>query len=603
MIPTSTNVSVSVASKLPGSLDAIAILLHKQVDSNGAQLQQLPAELREAVEKLMAAKLVTGKSNELTVHLLDGTPVRQLLVVGLGNSREFSGECLREAGGVIARAARKYKLKRVALVVPPLPESLPGAPDAPAAGAGVDVGMDALATGLMLTSFDWNEYRGTVTAKTHQRGETAFTLIVREADLVSARAAGERAVVIAEGQNFARTIASRPGNEVNPPALAEIARAMAKEVGLTCRVLDEKEMKKLGMGGILAVGAGANRTPPRMIVMEHKGEGARGEGRGEPGRRETKGQGVRGKGRGEEGKKHSGSKSRPLLLAPDPSPLLIVGKAITFDTGGISIKPADKMGRMVFDKCGAMAVLGLMYAAAKLNLPGHIVGILASAENHISETAYRPGDLLRMYNGVTVEVTNTDAEGRLVLGDALAWGIEQFKPAAVVDLATLTGGCVVALGTIWAGLMSNSDALSKEITRSADDAGEKVWRLPQSQEVRDMLKSDFADIINAAGRWASPLTGGAFLSYFIPEDGKTPWVHLDIAGVAETEKDMPYYGKGATGWGVRTLVNWVSWRAGARGVDTPQSASDPREEDEDRRSRVVDRKMGRRSKSKTRKTR
>src|SRR5207302_156485 len=176
---------------------------------------------------------------------------------------------------------------------------------------------------------------------------------------------------------------------------------------------------------------------------------------------------------------------------------------------------AEKMGRMVFDKCGAMAVLGLMYSVARLKLPVNIVGILASAENHISETAYRPGDLLRMYNGVTVEVTNTDAEGRLVLGDALAWGIEQYKPRAVVDLATLTGGCVVALGHIWAGLMSNDDALAQEITRCADNAGEKVWRLPIGQEVRELLKSHFADIINAPRRWARPRTARALLSSLV----------------------------------------------------------------------------------------
>jgi leucyl aminopeptidase len=223
------------------------------------------------------------------------------------------------------------------------------------------------------------------------------------------------------------------------------------------------------------------------------------------------------------------------------------------------------MGRMVFDKCGAMAVLGLMYAVAKLKLPIPVVGILSSAENHISETAYRPGDILHMYNGVTVEVTNTDAEGRLVLGDALAWGIETYKPAAVVDLATLTGGCVIALGHIWAGLMSNDEALAAEVARSADNAGEKVWRLPIGEDVRELLKSDPADIVNSAGRWASPLTGGAFLSFFVPGgDGegkdKVPWVHLDIAGVAETEKELPFYAKGATGWGVRTLVDWVSSR-------------------------------------------
>ena len=219
------------------------------------------------------------------------------------------------------------------------------------------------------------------------------------------------------------------------------------------------------------------------------------------------------------------------------------------------------MRDMVFDKCGAMTVLGLMYAAAKLKLPINLVGILAAAENHISETSYRPGDLLRMYNGVTVEVADTDAEGRLVLADALAWGIEQYKPAAVVDLATLTGGVVVALGTFWCGLMSNDDTLAAEITLSADRTGEKVWRLPMGEEVREMIQGTFADIVNLAGKYASPLQGAAFLSHFIPENGKTPWVHLDIAGVADTEKPLTLYNKGATGWGVRTLVDWVTSRA------------------------------------------
>jgi leucyl aminopeptidase len=498
-------------------------------------MQRIPADLRKSVEQLLGAGMVTGKTNELTTQLIDGKPSRRLLVVGLGNIDVFSGECLREAAALVARAARKHKLRRVAMIVPPLPKTLPGKPDAQPSGPGVDVGTDALATGLMLASFDWLEYRGKVTKRKHEQEAIAFTLVFPDSELKAARESARRAVVIAEGQNFARTIASRPGNEINPPALAEVAQKFAREVGLKCRILDEKEMKRLGMGGILAVGAGSNRTPPRMIVLEHQGSRVRVQGSGKT-------------------KKGSSLNPEPRTL----SPLLVVGKAITFDTGGVSIKPAEKMGRMVFDKCGAMAVLGLMYAAAKLKLPVNIVGILASAENHISETAYRPGDLLRMYNGVTVEVTNTDAEGRLVLGDALAWGIEQYKPRAVVDLATLTGGCVVALGHIWAGLMSNNDALAQEITRCADNAGEKVWRLPIGDEVRELLKSDFADIINAAGRWASPLTAGAFLSYFIPEDGKTPWVHLDIAGVAETEKELPYYTKGATGWGVRTLVNWVS---------------------------------------------
>jgi leucyl aminopeptidase len=232
-----------------------------------------------------------------------------------------------------------------------------------------------------------------------------------------------------------------------------------------------------------------------------------------------------------------------------------VGKAITFDTGGISIKPADKMGKMIYDKCGGLVVLGLMYAVARLKLPIHIVGILSSAENAISSRAYRPGDILHMYNGVTVEVTNTDAEGRLVLGDALAWGIEKYSPSAVIDLATLTGGVIVALGRNLAGVMGNSDSLIAELLAAGEKAGEKIWRLPLGDEQKEQIKSDPADIVNSAGREGHPLQGGAFLSYFVPET--VPWAHLDIAGVADTEKDLPYYAKGATGWGVRTLVNWV----------------------------------------------
>jgi leucyl aminopeptidase len=331
-----------------------------------------------------------------------------------------------------------------------------------------------------------------------------------------------RGRVVADGQNFARTIASRPGNEINPPALAKVAEEMAREIGLSSRVMDEKELKRLGMGGILAVGAGSTLTPPRMIVLEYKGSG----------------------------KKNS-------------QPVLVVGKAITFDTGGISIKPAEKMGRMVFDKCGAMAVLGMMYAVAKLKLPISVIGILSSAENHISESAYRPGDIIRMYNGVTVEVTNTDAEGRLVLGDALSWGIETYKPSAVLDLATLTGGVVVALGKTMAGVMGNSNSLYAELQAAADRAGEKIWRLPIGDDQRELMKSDFADIVNSGPREAHPLQGGAFLSYFVPQDNSVPWMHLDIAGVADTEKELPYYAKGATGWGVRTLVEWVERRSSA----------------------------------------
>jgi leucyl aminopeptidase len=420
---------------------------------------------------------------------------------------------------------------------------VPPAPTTGAAPVSAAAGAEAVVSGVLLASFHYEEYKGSFKQSREKkegddapRRRLALTLVGDAAEL---RGPVDRARAIADGQNFARTIASRPGNDINPPALAKVAQDLAKEVGLTCRVLDEREMKKLGMGGILAVGAGSSLTPPRMIVLEYEGWGARGQGSAR--------------------KKKSGSAIRNSQSAIR-NPLLVVGKAITFDTGGISIKPADKMGRMIFDKCGAMAVLGLMVAVAKLKPAVPVVGILSSAENHISETAYRPGDILRMYNGVTVEVTNTDAEGRLVLGDALAWGIETYKPAAVVDLATLTGGVVVALGKTMAGVMSNSDTLVAELQAAADLAGEKIWRLPLGEEQREYICSEPADIVNSGGREGHPLQGGAFLSYFVPQDNSVPWAHLDIAGVADTEKELPYYAKGATGWGVRTLVEWVNSR-------------------------------------------
>jgi leucyl aminopeptidase len=548
-IPTSTDVSVQLKDQLPANADAVAVFLHKQTKPGSDAADVLPEELRGHVDALLQAGAVTGKSNELTTQLLNGGgngKARRLLVIGLGSKDKFSAHCLLEAGGTLAKAARKQKLANVAAVVPPTPDALPGMPGKASAGPGPTAAVEALASGFLLGSFDFEEYKGTANRKKDEKkdrkGPVQLT-IVTEAD-AEAREALERARAVSDGQNFARTIASRPGNDINPPALARVAQELAREVGLNVRVLDEKQMAKLGMGGILAVGAGSSVTPPRMIVLEWEGAGFRGQG--------------------------SGKKASSKRLNPGRThiPLLVVGKAITFDTGGISIKPAEKMGRMIFDKCGAMAVLGLMYAVARLKLPIPVVGILSSAENHISETAYRPGDILRMYNGVTVEVTNTDAEGRLVLGDALAWGIETYNPAAVVDLATLTGGVVVALGKTMAGVMSNDDGLFDELNTAADSAGEQVWRLPLGDDQRDYIKSEPADIVNSGGREGHPLQGGAFLSYFVKYEGddKTPWAHLDIAGVADTEKEQPFYAKGATGWGVRTLVNWARARVGGNGA-------------------------------------
>lgn len=513
MIPTSTKVSVQLKSKLPREAQAVAVFVAEKGRVSGDAPQILGEQHMLSIQRLIRADAMRGKAREVAFDLIDAArgELKRLYAVGLGSVEKITPETVRQAAGALARAVRKHRIRHVAVVPPVLRK--PGRS-----------GSESTVTGYLLSAFDFDEYRGAGRKKERDESNGApvtLTILSTEHALAHLKPKVERGRIIADSQNFARTIASRPGNDINPPRLAQVAQSLAKESRLACRILDEKQMKKLGMGGILAVGGGSTQTPPRMIVLEYRAGGAK-------------------------------KKAKPLL---------VVGKAITFDSGGISIKPADKMGRMIYDKCGGMAVLGLMAAVARLKPKIDVIGILTSAENILSDRSYRPGDILRMYNGVTVEVTNTDAEGRLVLGDALAWGIDTYKPQAVVDLATLTGGCVVALGTWQAGMMGTNDELASQIMRASESSGEKFWRLPLSDDERDQIKSESADIVNSAGRWGSAITAGAFLSYFVPSDGSVPWVHLDIAGVADTEKDWPYYGKGATGFGVRTLVEWVTARA------------------------------------------
>jgi leucyl aminopeptidase len=514
MIPTSTNVKIAIKGHIPADADAVAVLI-----TEGAKLDapRMGERERSAAERLLDGGIARGKAREVARDLIEmgKGKLRRVYVAGLGPGAKANADSVRQAAGAVVRAARQDRVRHVAILV--------GGVNKLEAGETCE----ALVVGALLASFQYREYVGTVgkkkLAEENRDQATALTLVGEERAI---RPAAERGRVLADAQNYARTIASRPGNDVNPVSLVKVAQQLSREAGLKLRVLDEKQMEKLGMGGILGVGGGS-ATPPRLIVLEHAGAGAT--------RRRSDGA-TKG------GKRADG-------------PLLVVGKTITFDTGGVSIKPAQNLHTMIHDKCGGMTVLGLMYAVGKLKLPRRVVGILTCAENHVSADAYRPGDILRMYNGVTVEVTNTDAEGRLVLGDALSWGIEQYKPAAVVDLATLTGAMIVALGKTIAGVMSNDDGLAGELSSAAERAAEKVWRMPLYDEHREQLESIQADIVNSAGRDAGALVAGAFLSHFVPEG--TPWAHMDIAGVVSTEKDLPYYGKGATGWGVRTLVEWV----------------------------------------------
>jgi leucyl aminopeptidase len=331
-------------------------------------------------------------------------------------------------------------------------------------------------------------------------------------DSLRFQSVAEKTNLIVEAVNFARDISNLPPNDCPPAHLASIAVSLAQDYGMKVRVMDRYELENMGMGGIVAVGKGSN-NPPKLIVLEYTGAND-----------------------------------------PQQKPYLLVGKAVTFDTGGISIKPSEKMDEMKFDKCGGCTVLAVIRAVASMKLAVNVVGIVPSVENMPSATSYRPGDIIRMYNGKSVEVLNTDAEGRMILADALAYGIVTHNPKAVIDLATLTGAAVIALGANVAVVVGSNKQLVDRLRKLSDKTGEKMWELPLYDEYHEQIKSTYADIKNIGGRPGGAITAAAFLSNFVND---VPWVHIDIAGTAwmqEGTHEKSYNHKGASGFGVRTLV-------------------------------------------------
>ena len=325
----------------------------------------------------------------------------------------------------------------------------------------------------------------------------------------------KRADIISDAVMLARDIANSPPNECTPAEMASIGRRIAKRNGMQCSVLAKAELAKKGFGGITAVGQGS-KNEPRLIILEYFG-----------GRQDDK-----------------------LVL--------LVGKAVTFDTGGISLKPGEKMDEMKFDKCGGCAVFGIMEAASRLNLAVNLVGIVPSVENMPGSSSYRPGDIIKLYSGKTAEIINTDAEGRLILADAISYGEEKYKPKEIIDFATLTGACIVALGANVAGMISNNDRLASSLAKASAKTSEHAWRLPLNEDYMEMIKSDVADMRNMGiGRAGGAITAAAFLKNAV---SNSPWAHFDIAGVAWTQagtKKKPYNPKGATGFGVRMMLEYL----------------------------------------------
>jgi leucyl aminopeptidase len=443
----------------------------------------------------IAPKNITPDTAGKEVGEIRFNSAEQKATVSLGAPDKINVETFRRAGGAIAKWTAKNKVTSAAIETASFSDF----------GFASEQIAFALAEGLLLGSFRFDRL------KSKKDEPTPCTISFLDESLQSTL---EQAAIICEATNLTRAWAHEPANVINPVTLAERVQTLAAEVGLQCTVLDDKQLTEMGAGAIVAVGQGS-QTPSRLIVLEYQ----------PPAKSEAK-------------------------------PVALIGKAITFDTGGYSIKTTQGMVGMKYDKCGAMAVIGTLVAAAKLKLNLPLVGVLAASENMISNISYRPNDIITTLSGKTVEIISTDAEGRLVLCDALAYAQKTFNPRVMIDLATLTGGVVTALGSTRAGLFSTRDELADALFKAGEATHERLWRLPLDEEYFDLIKGDDSDMRNSAGvPKASPIVGATFLKQFV--DDETPWAHLDIAGVSDWDKEMPYCPKGASGFGVRLLVEYL----------------------------------------------
>jgi len=496
-------ISIDTRAAQDVSADLLAIPLYSLPTRNPklpAGLAGLDRSAGGPIRAVLANRDFAGKRGEsLLVYPTSArSRCRRILLLGLGDAEGVDAETLRQSAGRAVGQARSKKAGRVVLALtdPALARD-PG-------------NLQALAEGAILADYRFDEHRG------KREGDSSpirnFSILPgRGAPARETRAAVTRGAILAESQNVARRLSNEPANLLTPSELARAARSVAKETGLKVRVFDTAQLKRHKMGGILAVGGGSSNEP-RLIVLEH----------------------------------------RPTRTAhASARPFCIVGKGITFDSGGISIKPSSGMDEMKHDMSGAATVVGAMRACALLKLPYPVVGVIAAAENLPSSTAYRPGDIVTAMSGKTIEVLNTDAEGRVVLADALHYARKEYDPCAIVDLATLTGACMVALGRFATGLFGNDPKFSEMVRAAGDAVSERAWPLPLLPEHKDEIRSQVADIKNAGVRHGSASTAAAFLWHFAED---TPWVHLDIAGTGWTGKTGPYQPRGATGVGVRLLL-------------------------------------------------
>lgn len=491
--------------------EVIVVNLFEGVDHPGGATGAVDAALSHQISALIATGDVSGRSKEVAViPTFDRIAANRVMVVGLGKREDFTLDRVREASARAALRVREMALRTFSTIVH---------------GAGVgdldlEDAAEAVVEGTLLGLYRYTEHK-TDADKKKVDAMTIVTLEKSRANLI--RDAIHTASVVSSSVNFARDLINAPSNDKTPRLLAERIRTAAKEAGAKLTVYDEKQLEKMGFGALLAVAKGSIE-PPRLLVLEHGG----------------------------------GGKAKPIVL---------VGKGITFDSGGIALKPleapgTDPMWVMRYDMAGAAVTMSAVLAAARLKLPINVIAIAPLAENMPSGSAQKPGDIVRTYGGKTVEVLNTDAEGRLVLADALGYA-KTFKPDTLIDLATLTGAAKVALGRMACAMFSNDSSLRDRLARAADVTSERVWEMPLWDDYDEQIKSDVADVKNTGGRSAGAVTAAKFLEKFA---AGSRWAHLDIAGTAwlESAPDSPkkeYLPLGASGYGVRLLVRLLrDWK-------------------------------------------
>ncbi|SNS49197.1 leucyl aminopeptidase [Granulicella rosea] len=487
---------------------AVDVATGKGADPLPALLTTSDAVTGAAQRALSSGEFKAGLGETLLLHAPAGVKADRLLVVGLGKVKNLSVNDIRKAAGAAVRAAKPRGIREVAIAFPEdralSDEHLDALP--------CHLTARALTEGAEIAEPDWDTYRS------ERKDLSVHTLTIlapngEKATDAEIEAGVAEGLIVAHAQNFARQLVNEPGNVLTPTVLGQRAKAMCDEVGLKCEVFSTDKLHELKMGAFWAVSQGS-AEPPALIVMTYEPEGG---------------------------------------VAEDAPVMGLVGKGITFDTGGISIKPAENMEKMKYDMAGSAAMIGAMRAIAELKPRVKVIGVVCSAENMPDGKAFKPGDVVTAMSGKTIEIINTDAEGRLVLADGLHYA-KTLGCTHLIDAATLTGACVVALGYLNVGLFSNDEETWGKFQASVPVSGEQFWRLPCTDDYRKQIESQIGDIMNTGGRAGGAITAAMFLKEFA---GETPWIHLDIAGCAWNEEAKPWLPKGPTGIAVRTIVEWV----------------------------------------------